>query len=100
MSSETFSLIVRCWRDLPNGTTHLKIMQVGTAEEIYLNEGSFLLRISLDEAMAVERCVIRHIASGREAHVQSGPGIREFITSCLLTSNEKLEPLDLNTTTE
>ncbi|GAC1656736.1 MAG: hypothetical protein NVS4B7_01020 [Ktedonobacteraceae bacterium] len=62
----------------------MQVVRTDTAEEVRLDSGSFLLRISVDEAALVERCLIRHIASGREVYVQSGPGLRTFIKSCLL----------------
>ena len=65
--------------------TRLQVVRTDTAEEVRLDNSSFLLRISVDEAALVERCFIRHIASGREVYVQSGPGLQTFIKSCLLT---------------
>lgn len=84
MSDESFSLIVWNWRDLLTRVTHLKVVRVDTSEEVHLNTGSFLLRISRNENEAVERCYIRHIASGREAYVQGGPNLRAFVKACLL----------------
>ena len=43
----------------------------------------FLIRLSADTGKAVERCLIRHIASGREVYVQSGAGLSRFIRECL-----------------
>ncbi len=90
MSDETFSFIVRCWPDPQTGVTHLKVVRVETGQEVHLNEGSFLVRISSSKAASasLERCFIRHIASGREAYVQSGSGLRAFIKACLLSSEE------------
>ena len=68
--------------------TRLKVMRTDTAEEVRLDNSSFLLRMSVDEAELVERCFIRHIASGREVYVQSGPGLKSFIKSCLLTDGQ------------
>ena len=86
MSSETFSLIASCWYDELTSTTRLKVVQVDTGEEVQLSDGSFLLRISRDENASVERCFIRHIASGREAYVQGGPNLRAFVNACLLNN--------------
>ncbi|TMC16612.1 MAG: hypothetical protein E6J04_19555 [Chloroflexi bacterium] len=80
-----FSIIVKCWHDSQTDTTRLQVVRTDTAEEVRLDNSSFLLRISEDEAALVERCFIRHVASGREVYVQSGPGLRTFIQSCLLT---------------
>ncbi len=85
MAKNIFSIVVKCWRDLQVGTTHLQVVRTDTAEEVFLDAGSFLLRISVDEAEQVERCLIRHIDSGREVHIQSGSGLRAFIDVCLLT---------------
>lgn len=84
MSSETFSLIVACWHDELASATRLRVVQVDTGAEVRLSDGSFLLRISRDENASVERCYIRHIASGREAYVQGGPNLRAFVNACLL----------------
>jgi len=88
MSGETFSLIVRCWYDPQTDTTQVRVVRIDTAEEVHLNDGSFLLRISSDETASVERCFIRHIASGREAYVQGGSNLRAFVKACLVNSGE------------
>jgi hypothetical protein len=84
MSSETFSILVWCWRDSQTNTTQLRLVHVDTAEEVRLKEGNFLLRISRDDGSSIERCLIRHLASGQEAFVQSGPQLRAFVKACLL----------------
>ncbi len=84
MSSNTFSLIVKCWYDSQTDSTHLQVLRTDTAEDVHLGSGTFLLRISVEEAASVERCYIRHIASGREAYVQGGPSLRAFVKTCLL----------------
>lgn len=84
MASDIFSIIVKCWRDPQTDTPRLQVVRADTAEEMRLSNTSFLLRISVDEATRVERCFIRHIASGREVYVQSGSGLRAFFESCLL----------------
>ena len=85
MTKSVFSIVVKCWHDPQMDATRLQVVRTDTIEEVYLDNTSFLLRISADEATLVERCFIRHIASGREVYVQSGPGLRTFIKSCLLT---------------
>jgi hypothetical protein len=69
-------------------TNQLKVVRVDTNEEVHLSDGSFLLRISRDEHTSVQRCLIRHIASGREAYVQGGSNLRAFIKACLLSNSE------------
>ena len=93
MSSETFSLLLWCWYDRLTSTTQLRIVRTDTAEEVYLSDSTFLLRISTDEQTQIQRCLIRHIASGREAYVQGGPNLRAFIKDCLLQSGGS-EPAD------
>ncbi len=66
----------------------LRIVRTDTAEEVRLSDSTFLLRISTDENAPVQRCLLRHIASGREAYVQGGPGLRAFVKTCLLGSGE------------
>ena len=88
MSSKTFSIIVRCWYDQQVDATQLQVVRVDTAKNVRLGDGSFLLRISLDETAPLGRCFIRHLASGREAYVQGGPNLQAFIKDCLLNGSE------------
>lgn len=88
MSSEMFSVIVWLWHDLLTNTTQLKVVRVDTSEEVHLSDGSFLLRISRDKDAPVERCLIRHLPSGREAYVQGGQSLRAFVKACLLSNGE------------
>lgn len=85
MTKNMFSVIVMCRHEPQTHTTHLQVIRTDTAEEISLDSSSFLMRIAMDDEMNVERCFIRHIASGREVYVHSGPGLSAFITSCLLS---------------
>ena len=87
MSSNALSIIVKCWYNSRTDATHLQVVRTDTAEEVHLSNSTFLLRISIDEAASVERCHIRHIASGREAYVQGGPSLRAFVKTCLLNSS-------------
>ena len=48
-----------------------------------LESSLFLIRLSADTGKAMERCLIRHIASGREVYVQSGAGLSRFIRESL-----------------
>ena len=88
IENEELSVIVWCWPDLQMNATQLRVVNVATGEEVHLNNGSFLLRISIDAKASVTRCYIRHIASGREAYVQGGPNLRAFVKTCLLNSGE------------
>ncbi len=88
MNSDVFSVIVRCWYDPQTDATSLQVVRVDTGEEVRLSDTSFLLRISLGERGSVLRCFIRHLASGREAYVQGGLGLRAFVKACLLKDGE------------
>jgi len=96
MSSETFSVIVWLWHDQLTNAAQLKVVRVDTSEEVHLSDGSFLLRISRDGNAMVERCLMRHIASGREAYVQGGSNLRAFVRACLV-NNGGTEPPATNT---
>jgi hypothetical protein len=85
MSANVFSVIVKCWYETRTGATHLQVVRTDTAQEVHLGSSTFLLRIPVEGTGSVERCYIRHIASGRDAYVQGGPGLREFIKTCLLS---------------
>lgn len=88
MNTESFSVVVWYWHDLLTNTTQSKVVRVDTNEEVRLSDGSFLLRISRDRDTLVERCLIRHIPSGREVYVQGGQNLRAFVRDCLLYSGE------------
>jgi hypothetical protein len=88
MENEELSLIIWCWPDLQTNATQLRVVSVETGEEVHLNNGTFLLRISLDAKAAVTRCYIRQIASGRDAYVQGGLKLRAFVKDCLLYGGE------------
>ncbi len=88
MSRAAFSLIISCEYDLQSDTTQVRIVRVDTGENVRLRDGSFLLRCSTYGQTRAQRCLIRHIASGREAYVQVGPGLRDFIKTCLLDTSE------------
>jgi hypothetical protein len=87
MSSNALSIIVKCWYDTQTGATNLQVVRTDTAEEVHLGNSTFLLRIPAEGTASVERCYIRHIASGREAYVQGGPSLRAFVKACLLNSS-------------
>ena len=89
MDIEEISIIIWCWHDLQTDTSKLRVVSVNTGEAVHLNDGSFLLRISVDRHASLLRCYIRHITSGSEAYVQSGIGLQAFIKACLL--NDKGE---------
>ena len=88
MSGEPVSLIVWCRQDAQTSVIHARVTSVETGESMHVDENTFLLRIITDETSGVERCSIRHIASGRVAHMQGGPNLRTFIKDCVLQHNE------------
>lgn len=85
MGDEDYSIIIWCWHDQRTDATLLRLVRVDTREEVPLRNGSFLVRISIDERNSVVRCYIRHTTSGRDTYVQGGPKLRTFIKDCLLT---------------
>ena len=97
MSVEVISIIGRLSRDRQTGATRLDLTRAGTGEAVSLKEGSFLLRIFNDEATATQRCLIRHLNSGRETFVQSGPNLQAFIEECLLAGPDREPPDDEGT---
>lgn len=95
MSSETFSLIIQCWHDHGRGL-RVRVVRVDTGEDVPIDDGTFLLRLTTDTKTKVERCAIRHISSGQEAYVQGGPKLRALISARVLQSQAP----DASTTTE
>ncbi len=89
MTSKEFSFIVFCSHDLLPDTACIRVVSVSTGKDVPLGDSSFLLRVSIDEDASILRCLIRHMASGRQAYVQSGTGLQAFIKACLL--NDKGE---------
>ena len=85
MSTEITSFILQCWYE--QNTNRLKVVRVDTGEEVALSKSSFLLRLIVDDSTAIERCLIRHLKSGREVYIQSGSSLQAFIKSCLLTDD-------------
>ena len=85
MSSEmSFSILVWSRPDLQDETTQLRVVRVDTGKAVNFSESSFLLRIWLEENGTAVRCLIRHMASGREAYIQSGSNLNAFVKACLL----------------
>ncbi|HSH80490.1 MAG TPA: hypothetical protein VLA19_18330 [Herpetosiphonaceae bacterium] len=87
---ESVSFIVEVWRDLQDRGVRLRVWRVDGGQEVQLADASFLVRVTVDAERTVHRCLIRHPASGREAHVQAGRQLGAFIKACLL---EDAEPL-------
>lgn len=84
MNVERWSFTVRLLRDREMNATRLQVIRVDQAREVPLTNNTFLLRMTIDKGGAVERCFVRHVASGREAYVQGGPGLGAFVKDCLL----------------
>ena len=85
MSTEIASFILQCWYE--QNSNRLKVVRVDTGEEVALGRSSFLLRLFVDDTTAIERCLIRHLMSGREVYIQSGSSLQAFIKSCLLNDD-------------
>jgi hypothetical protein len=88
MSSESFSILLWCRNDPQADIIQLRAVSVSTGEDIHFKDAGFLLRVSIDTDTLVVRCMIRHIASGNEAHVQGGPALREFVKANLLKERQ------------
>ena len=89
MSEDALAVILWCRHDPVTGGVQVRITRVDTAQNVRLRDGSFLLRMTTDEKASVQRCLIRHLTTGREIYVQSGPKLRAFIKACLLINNEE-----------
>ena len=87
MGSEALSILVWCWHDLQTETTKLMVVNVDTGEAVHLKNGKFLLRITIERDASLLRCLIRHIASGHEAYVQSGINLLDFVKEHLLNND-------------
>jgi hypothetical protein len=79
----------------PQGGSWIQVSRVDGPGEVRLSRNTFLLRITAGGHPPVERCVIRHLASGREAFVQGGAGLGAFIRSCVLDGVEAM-PAELD----
>ncbi|HEY6407382.1 MAG TPA: hypothetical protein VIY29_07940 [Ktedonobacteraceae bacterium] len=88
MMNEVLSFFVWCRHDQQTDAMKLQVVSADTGNEVRLNEGSFLLRIFSLEDGTVQRCFIRHIASGREAYMQGGIQLRTFVKECMLQGRE------------
>jgi hypothetical protein len=80
---KTLSFAVRTSCAPQEGAAQLRIMRIDRLEEVHLRTSSFLVRVAVDPRRRMERCTIRHVASGREAYVQGGPGLSAFVQTCL-----------------
>jgi hypothetical protein len=87
MSKDAPAVILWLGHDPGTGAMQVHITRSDTAQDVPLRDGSFLLRLITNEKSSVQRCLIRHLASGREVYVQSGPKLRAFIKACLLISD-------------
>ncbi len=84
MSITTASFVIQCWHQLPAGVRLVRVVRVETEQTVPIATNSFLLRFTRSADGSIERCYIRHIASGRESYVQGGPGLSAFVRDCLL----------------
>jgi hypothetical protein len=82
--STTSSFMIQCWQELHSARKLVRIVRVETEQTVPIATNSFLLRFMYSDGGRVERCYIRHIVSGREAYLQGGPGLSDFVRECLL----------------
>ena len=87
MSEDALAVILWFGHDPETKAVQVRITRADTATDVPLRDGSFLLRITTDEKSSVQRYLIRHLASGREVYVQSGPKLRAFLKACLLLND-------------
>lgn len=84
MTTTSASFVIQCWHEQPTGIRLVRVVRVETEQTIPLATNSFLLRFTCSADGSIERCYMRHIASGRQAYVQGGPGLSAFVRECLL----------------
>ena len=84
---EEYAFLVWCRYDAQGDTNQLRIVHVSTGQNLHLDCDTLLLRITIDPDAAILRCHVRHLASGREAYIQSGAHLQAFIQSCLSQAN-------------
>jgi hypothetical protein len=88
MGSTLFSFVIWYWRDAQTDIFRVQVVDVDTGKDVLFRDSSFLLRVFVDESTSVPRCFLRHISSGREVYIQSGPNLLAFIKGCLATDDE------------
>jgi len=76
------------------GCVEITVIRDGRAHTVEIGDMGFVIRVAAPEEGAPGRCAIRHIASGREVHLQSGANLSAFIEGCLLSRGEpgRLDP--------
>lgn len=84
MNHTLYSAIVSCLRNRQTQTTELHVTRVDTKKDVRLLDSKFLLHVFVDEDASVVRCQVRHLASGREVHLQSSLLLHTFVQNCLL----------------
>ena len=84
MSTTTASFMIPCWQDLRATIKLVRVVRIETEQTVPIATNSFLLRCTHSDDKRIERCYIRHIASGHEAYLQGGPGLSAFVCECLL----------------
>src|SRR5258708_5393339 len=92
MSDNPLAIILWCWHDARSDALQTRLVRSDTAEEVSSKDGVFLLRCWSDQGGRVERCLIRHLASNREAYIQGGPKLRDFVKACLQSSEAPPPP--------
>ena len=70
--------------DAEGSTNQLQLVHVDTGQNLRLDKGTLLLRITIDPDNDILRCHVRHLASGRDAYIQSSVHLQTFIQSCIL----------------
>ena len=84
MSTTTASFVIQCWQALHTSIKLVRIVRIETEQTVPIATNSFLLRFTHSDDGRSERCYIRHIASGREAYLQGGLDMGNFVRECVL----------------
>ena len=89
---ERLSIVVR--RDSSSDCFEIAVIRDGKVLPVENEKLGFIIRVAVTEDGSPNRCLIRHIASGREVYLQSGADLSAFIEECLLSrvEPERLDP--------
>jgi hypothetical protein len=86
MSTTTTPFLVRCWYNAQDKVLQVQVTRIDTEEHVPLASSSFLIRVTNVSRETGEQTYLHmhHIATNRDAYVQGGPGLLQFVKDCLL----------------
>jgi hypothetical protein len=79
----TYAFWIHCSRDQHTGPLRVRVSSLSNPD-VHVRAGSFLVRVWIDRHNRLDRCQVRHVASGEETRVQGGPGLSAFVRRHLL----------------